>query len=691
VIRWKESRYVASPALQHRPHIVPYKPRFYIHLRSSYHVYVITCHASTQSSHKLGLCSSSFTCSAWCAHAMNPANGASLSTSNSNSTLRPRTRRLISVEDDIYATEESSDAASRPGSRITSSTASPVPTYNPGAAHKPRLNVTSEPSSLFMRSTSEQTAKSARHSANKLSGLWGNSWSAIQDIAANVIGSESTQADANSARRRRPVHGRRTSISAPPPKQWGPAGTSSQVGSGTHEEREAMVRAMKRRDLLNANEHLMPDSVGRIKRRNSDERLSASAPPGDNDDRDALVYIHKVRPQDTLAGLSIRYNCEKAVLCKSNRMWPNDSVQTKKLIVLPVDACGVKGRPAQGPDCLPEEDLLLGEYGDASSSKSPEPDTNGLPNGWSTPRKKDAEANSVVSSNADAELPWKHDSWVLLSSDKHPTQIGRMPRRALGFFPPARRKSLAYSDASTPRASIDLPRSSTSTNPLTRSPSQSTRPRASSNLSTTSIHSRQKNTPGNTWGLHGPGGVGTLGRNVRSPGPAQDGLNKKFAQYLPNMAPPAGQEYFTPWAPGLLDPDAGISHQYGGSGATTPMHGTGVDLQEIGGAIEGWVRKVGSQAQKMLTEPGTPGQGKRSAVPVLGAVGGDLGDLIELRDDAFEIGEDERERGRAGPDGLLTSIDQRSSSIGQQFQTSRPDINLVLTDRRRRGDSGKKD
>jgi hypothetical protein len=121
------------------------------------------------------------------------------------------------------------------------------------------------------------------------------------------------------------------------------------------------------------------------------------------------------------------------------------------------------------------------------------------------------------------------------------------------------------------------------------------------------------------------------------------------------------------------------------------MNGTGVDLQEIGGAIEGWVRKVGSQAQKMLTEPGTPGQGRRSAVPVLGAVGGDLGDLIELRDDAFEIGDDERERGRARTDDLLASIDQRSSSIGQQFQTSRPDINLVLTDRRRRGDSNKKD
>ncbi|KAH4408618.1 hypothetical protein HBH92_147010 [Parastagonospora nodorum] len=618
---------------------------------------------------------------------MNPTNSASLSSSKSNSTLRPRTRRLISVEDDIYSTEHSDDAASRSGSRITSRDGSPARRSNPGASTKSRLNVTSEPSSSFTTSTTVQNPKGSRN-PNPLSGLFGNSWSTLQGIAANVIGNEGTQGEPGSTRRRKPTHGRRTSVSAPPPKQWGPAGAPSQVGAGTHEERENMVRAMKRKDLLNATEGLVPDSVGRIKRRNSDERLSASAPPGENEDRDALVYIHKVRPQDTMAGLSIKYNCDQAVLRKSNRMWPNDSVQTKKIVVLPVDACGVKGRPAQGPDALPEEDLLLGEYGEDSSRKSPQPDTNGLPSGWSTPRKKDMESNSVASSNPD-EPPWKHDSWVLLPNEKRPTQIGRMPRRALGFFPPARRKSIAYSDASTPRASVDLPRSSTSTNPVTSSPSRPTRARASSTLSSVSTHSRQRNTSGNGWGLHGPGGVGTLGRNVRSPGPAQDGLNKKFAQYLPSMAPPPGQEYFTPWAASLLDQESGVSHQYGGSGAPTPVNG--VDLQEIGGAIEGWMRKVGSQAQKMLTEPGTPGQGKRSAVPVLGAVGGDLGDLIELQDDAFEIGDDERDRGRARNDDLLALTEQRSNSIGQQYQSSRPDFNLVLTDRRRKGDSSKKD
>ena len=447
-----------------------------------------------------------------------------------------------------------------------------------------------------------------------------------------------------------------------------------------------MVRAMKRKDLLTANEHLVPDSVGRIKRRNSDDRMSASAPPCENEDRDALVYIHHVRAQDTLAGLSIKYHCDQTVLRKSNRMWPNDSVQTKKTVVLPVDACGLKGRPALDPETLPSNDILLGEFGSSSSN------TNGLPNGWNVPKQKDTETNSVLSSNTDSELPWKHDSWVLLPNDRQPTQIGRMPRRALGFFPPARRKSTDYSDASTPRASVDLPRSSTSTNPITSSPSRPVRQRALSNFSTVSNPGGQGGKSGKAWGLHGPGGVGTLGRNVRAPGPAQDGLNKNFAQYLPSMAPPPGQEYFTPWAPSLLDAGAATSSQYGGSGAITPINGAGMDLQEIGGAIEGWMRKVGTQASKLLTEPGTPGRGKRSAVPGLGAVGGDLGDLIELRDDAFEIDDDERDRGRSRTDEILASTSERlTSKATQQYQSPRPDINLALRGRGRKGDSSKKD
>ncbi|EOA84026.1 hypothetical protein ACJQWK_00688 [Exserohilum turcicum] len=620
---------------------------------------------------------------------MNPSNGSSLSTSQSSSTLRPRAKRLISLEDDIYATDGSDSSPSRAASQLGSRNVSPGPHAHAAAAAAPasRMNLTSTPSSFFQRSASGQPPKP---SSQTLSGLWGNSWSAIQGIAATVMASDTAPRDVDGPRRRKSAHGRRTSTSAPPPKHWGPAGAGSHVGAGTQEEREAMVRAMKRKDLLTANDHLVPDSAGRMKRRNSDDQVSISAPPGENDDRDALVYIHHVRPQDTLAGLSIKYNCDQAVLRKANRMWPNDTIQFKKEVVLPVDACGTKGRPVQGPDALPAEDLLLGEYADSSNSKDRAANTEGLPNGWNTPRKKDQETTSVHS--ADTERPWKHDSWVLLPNDKSPTEIARMPRRALGFFPPARRKSQVYSDASTPRPSVDVPRSSTSTNPIASSPSQYVRPRASSNLSSVSAHGRQRSTSGRAWALHGPGGVGTLGRNVRSPGPAQDSLNKKFAQYLPNVAPPPDQEYFTPWAPSLLDAGAGTPSQQGGSGAITPLSGSGLDFQELGGAIEGWMRKVGTQVQKLLNEPGTPGQGKRSAVPVIGSVGGDLGDLIELQDDAFEIGDEERNRGRSRAEETLASTNERSTSrSAQQYQSARPDINLVLRERTRKSQGSKRD
>jgi hypothetical protein len=594
---------------------------------------------------------------------MHTSNGSALSTRKSASTLRPRTRRLISVQDDVYATEDSgpaSRATSRTASRATSPATSPAP----------------PPIAAFLQSASAQASRATRDTSSTLSGLWGTSWSAVQGLAANVLGNETTAPP----RRRKPLHSqshvRRTSTSAPPLKQWGPAGSGDHVGSGPQEERDALVRAMKRKDLLAADDHLRPDALGRLKRRNSDERLTSSAPPGEHDDRDALIYIHHVRKQDTLAGVCIKYNCEQAVLRKANRMWPNDTILAKETIVLPVDACGVKGRPVQSPDALPDEDLLLGEYADTASSSKSNPNTAGLPDGWDTPKQKDTPP-AAPSSTTD-EKPWKHDSWVLLPNDKTPTEIGRMPRRALGFFPPARRKSIPYSEVSTPRASVELSRSSTSTSAQASSPSHPIRPRASSNLSTASAHSRQRSTSGKGWGLQGPGGVGTMGRNVRSPGPAQDGLNKMFASHLPSVAPPPGQEYFTPWAPSLLDAGPGTSSQHGGSGAVTPL-GAGMDLQEIGGAIEGWVRKVGSQAQKMLSEPSTPGQGKRSAVPVLGAVGGDLSDLIELRDDAFEIGDGEDDRGRPGVPAVQVQSPKQS-----EYQSPRPEFNLAIRDRGRK-------
>ncbi|KAF2180579.1 carbohydrate-binding module family 50 protein [Zopfia rhizophila CBS 207.26] len=616
---------------------------------------------------------------------MLPTNGSPSSSKTSStpavSSLRPRTRRLISIDDELDPTSGSEQGASPFGSR----TASPIP-----SSHPSRPTVTSNPSS-YGRPSSGQAGKSIRDTSATFSGIWGNSWSTLQDLASNVLGNDADPKETATRRRRQLKATPRRTSSSTLPKQWGPSGSSSsQIGAGTQEERESLVRAMKRKDLLIANEHLTTDSIGRIKRRNSDDRMATSAPPAENEDRDALVYIHHVRSQDTLAGIIIKFNCQSAVIRKANRMWPNDSVQTKKKIVLPVDACGVKGRPVPGPNANQEDDLLLGDFGDSTSGINT--DSNSLSNGWRSLKDQSPGVLPVVPSsshsNAESEPPWKHDSWVLLPNDSTPTEIGRMPRRALGFFPPARRKSLAYSDASTPSPSFDLPRSSTSTSYTNSKASSPSQPNAKTRLSTsgTSIPGPQgRHRSVSNFSLHGPGGVGTLGRNVRSPGPAQDGLNKLFASHLPNVEPPPGQEYFTPWAPSLLESGGGTTVQHGGSGAITPLGGTGIDLQDVGGAIEGWMRKMASQASKILTDPSTPGQGKRSAVPVIGAVGGDLGDLIELRDDAFEIGDDGDENtagGRPGTKDLLIPT-------SEQYQSARPDINLAI--RGRKGESRKTD
>ena len=102
--------------------------------------------------------------------------------------------------------------------------------------------------------------------------------------------------------------------------------------------------------------------------------------------------------------------------------------------------------------------------------------------------------------------------------------------------------------------------------------------------------------------MQGPGGVGTLGKEVHSPGPAQDRLNKLFAAHLPNVAPRASLE------------------------SSTSTSSTGIE--NMGGAIEGWVRKFATRAAATLQSNDSR---DRSGI----------GDLIELSD-AFELGGDQR-------------------------------------------------
>ena len=92
-------------------------------------------------------------------------------------------------------------------------------------------------------------------------------------------------------------------------------------------------------------------------------------------------------------------------------MWPNDPIQTREIILIPVDACSLKGKKVSGPDLPnqskePEIDLLSSEPIDDST-------------GW-------AQAFNLANSSASSDLapsssptqssstaqepPWKHDS-----------------------------------------------------------------------------------------------------------------------------------------------------------------------------------------------------------------------------------------------------------------------------------------
>ncbi|KAF2092095.1 carbohydrate-binding module family 50 protein [Saccharata proteae CBS 121410] len=588
---------------------------------------------------------------------MNPTNASQQSSRNHltpASSLRPRNKRLISGFDD--------DGAGSSPNGTDSRAASPIP-------HLPRAyssqGLTKPQSTGNSKGERDRSESGTQDTLGQLSGLWSTSWTSLQGLASNVLGSDPTANSTDPPRRRRPLeatHGRKSSTSAPP-AQWGPsARTESRIGAGSKEERETMVRAMKRKDLMSGNCDTYPDTLGKFKRRNSDDRVSSSAPPTEHDDRDALVYIHRVTPNDTLAGISIKFNCQQAAIRKANRMWPNDSVQTRRHLVLPVDACAVKGRPIPEPGsenqelkALDEEEDLLGTTPVAEHPPMHTPSSSLPTNGWHHPDFSKPPPASETSSHAE-EPPWKHDSWVTFPHAMDPVEIARLPRRDLGFFPPARRKSLTYSDQptqpTTPSASLDLIRSDTSTSKSSAS-TMTSPPRGAPRRSRAPSISQ-------SFALNGPGGVGTFNRNVRKPGPAQDGLNKIFGQHLPNLAPPPGKDYFGTWNPAALESQgpSGTNTPVGVGGVGGSSAGAGFDFEQVGGAIEGWVRKVAARAQTIIppANPLTPGrqaQPKNAVVSGVGlnaAVGGDMSDLIELTD-AFEIGDEEEEEGRGRQQG----------------------------------------
>ena len=120
--------------------------------------------------------------------------------------------------------------------------------------------------------------------------------------------------------------------------QWGPPVEQANNVQSSTEDRQALLQAKKREALL-ASVAEQQDATGRYKRRDSDANFIYN-----ENEEETLVYMHKIMREDTLAGVMLRYGCQQDAFRKINRLWPNDNIQTRSHVFLPVEACSVKGK-----------------------------------------------------------------------------------------------------------------------------------------------------------------------------------------------------------------------------------------------------------------------------------------------------------------------------------------------------------
>ncbi|KUJ16861.1 uncharacterized protein LY89DRAFT_684887 [Mollisia scopiformis] len=608
-----------------------------------------------------------------------------------DSSIRPRNRRLISTEQELVSTS----ATSTPGG---SRAVSPLPAKHPSRS-VPR-NAGGRADKNGNGGLLAPSGSSSRKGGGSLvggKGLWDppgwmSSWNALQGLASSVLGGEAEDpvtgraGTATGKKPRREGAGRKKI-----PEQWGPPEPATQrqkdggIGWGSTEEMQAEVRARKMRGVLEGREEerSILDTNGNYKRRSSTEE---QRPGSSQEDDFALVYIHHVQKQDTLQGVVLKYNCKPEVFRKANRLWPNDTIQIRETVILPVDACAVKGRPCEAPSLDQGVDLL------APTPVTEDPFSNGgtWP-GASSPYNNGTSAERPE----DNDNPWVHVRWVLLdaSPNAKPVEIARMPRKTLGYFPPRRRKSQAtISTVSTPRGSTEFPRiAQTISNDLPGSTSST--PRRTSNLGprpsqpVTTVGSyfppqRSSTRPRREsvgeaadrlgW-MRGPGGVGTFATNVRRPGPAQDGLNAWAKKHIPGLAIDGMSSSSILGAEtahfGFGDELASIAEGPGtvngaavtnsGIGNLTPG---GLGLENAAAAIEGWVRRLATKT------PGTPKGGGRIDAP----------DLIELLD------------GTGSDDGRGFELSPGRIRSSTPIGTGREDLDGVIRGRATAGAKGGK-
>lgn len=586
------------------------------------------------------------------------------SASPAASAVRSRTRRLVSFigdEDDDsantnsnYSYHDSQPFASATmlstdigatrsrgatPSPLSSRGTSPLPMKHPSRVTESNYHQRNEATSLGWNGSSK--ASSSRGAADLLD----SSWSSLQNLASSVLGSDAGRSTPNNADK---THTRRKpsrsdiyirSIPRSTPSAWGPSGPSTpDIGVGTQEERQALVQAKKREALLLADSDPITSRNFRHKRRDSGDYFDQPLDP--DHDEDALAYIHHVQATDSITGVTIKYGCQPAVFRKANGFWPNDNIQSRKTVLLPADACTVKGRPVR-----PAEQVdLLGTNTEDPTDSSITPvivSSDRATLDREVPGSCESEANRV----------WRHESWVEIDGFPAAIEIGRVPRRALGFFPRTRRKSVSFTDAEPfltssrePTRSpspIGSPQLASSQGVRPRIRPHGEQPKPSGKHPIRPQHRRQRSS------VHLSGtGVGTLDRSSTAPGPAMDGLTQWFSKHLTYLAPP--------------QPPQNLRRLSFGSESTVTSSAP-PGLENIGGALEGWVRKVATRAKAGISElqQGSPTQQASGRGRSTGLLG--VGDLIEM---------DDTSEGRRSPSvlGATRRSDPQSTSSSSSFQ-----------------------
>lgn len=574
---------------------------------------------------------------------------------NSTSTLRPRNTRLISYLDEEANTTDTSTATS-------SSTSAATPLF---PDREPSPAVSRNRSRDKASSSANASASQSRKASSEVPrGANNDIWSSWSSIASSLLGGEASTAKGKG--RATPVQPKwmkqdRTHIGSPTTSKWGPKGSGAgQDVANSLEDRQALLQAKRRQALLLGSVEPIRDSSGRVKRRDSDDGNRIESSPVEED---ALVYVHKIRREDTLAGVMLKYGCQPDVFRKVNRFWPNDNIQVRNHVFLPVEACTIRGKKVDGPHA--GLDLLGPAIEDLAKTTKPGKGAlkrMGTPSLPSTPAETDSPASEPFPSYTNNDNPdLKHDSWVAVPNFPDPIAILRIPRSSLGYFPRARRKSLIHSElsqTSTPRSSFDTLRhppshaaqmslqnaqsshiQSLTSSPVRRphlNPHQSAanpNARQRSSSTTSSIHSVQQ-----PWTslLTGPGGVGTL-RGLRTepsrPGPAEDTLNRTFKTYFPDLAitnttDPTSHPQRR--LSGLFPPPRTASHR------TTPRasmdsvrsaRSNSSGLVDVAGGVEGWMRKIATVNKRA--------KGVSGGVAAVGGATG-MEDLIELEVTAEE-------------------------------------------------------